>query len=166
MAKYNSHPLILSKNYFDSLSLKLINLVCNLPHKHFSSLSLKFSFGPSNLISLLKWSFYLHPILRAFPMAYEKFNPNFSLKSYFFYFVQSFFKTPSIRFSISNSILFKYYFFINFLLLFSTQLKPNKYPKKNLQQLHQQSPATSTKKKNPTNLQTLTARLQKIIANL
>jgi hypothetical protein len=82
-------------------------------------------------------------------MACVKFKPNFGLKSYFFYFAQSLFKTPSIRFSISNSILFKYYFFINFLLLFSTQLKPNKHPKKNSnpQQLHQQSPATSAKKK-------------------
>jgi hypothetical protein len=50
-------------------------------------------------------------------MACVKFKPNFGLKSYFFYFAQSLFKTPSIRFSISNSILFKYYFFINFLLL-------------------------------------------------
>jgi hypothetical protein len=63
-------------------------------------------------------------------MACVKFKPNFNLKSYFFYFVKSLFKTHSIRFSISNSILFKYYFFINFLLLFSTQLKPNKHPKK------------------------------------
>jgi hypothetical protein len=68
--------------------------------------------------------------LRAFPMACVKFKPNFGLKSYFLYFVQSLFKTFSIRFSISNSILFKYYFFINFLLLFFTQLKPNKHPKK------------------------------------
>ena len=94
-------------------------------------------------------------------MACVKFRPNFSLKNYFFYFVQSLFKTPSIRYSI----LFKYYLFINYLLLFSTQLKPNKHPKKNLQQLNQQSPATSTKKKNPTKLQTFTARLQKIKAN-
>ena len=50
-------------------------------------------------------------------MAYVKFKPNFVLKSYFFYFVQSLFKISFIRFSISNSILFKYYFFINFLLL-------------------------------------------------
>ena len=50
-------------------------------------------------------------------MTYVKFKPNFGLKSYFFYFVQSLFKTPSIRFFISNFILFKYYFFINFLLL-------------------------------------------------
>ena len=84
--------------------------------------------------------------MRAFLMACVKFRPNFSLKSYFFYFVQSLFKTPSIRYSIFNSILFKYYLFINFLLLFSTQLKPNKHPKKNLQQLHQQSLAISAKK--------------------
>jgi hypothetical protein len=50
-------------------------------------------------------------------MACLKFKPNFGLKSYFFYFAQSLFKTSSIRFSISNSISFKYYFFINFLLL-------------------------------------------------
>ncbi len=68
--------------------------------------------------------------LRAFPMACVKFKPNFDFKSYFFYFAQSLFKTSSIRFSISNSILFKFYSFINFLLLFSTQLKPNKHPKK------------------------------------
>ena len=106
--------------------------------------------------------------IRAFPMACVKvkFKPNFSLKSYFFYFAQSLFKTPSIRFSISNSILFKYYFFINFLLLFSTQLKLNKYPKKNPQQLNQQCPATSAKKKKPRNLQIFTAILHKIIENL
>ncbi len=68
--------------------------------------------------------------VRAFPMACVKFKPNFGLKSYFFYFVQSLFKTSSIQFSISNSILFKYYFFINFLLLFSTHLKPNKHKRK------------------------------------
>ena len=55
--------------------------------------------------------------VRAFPIACVKFKPNFDLKSYFFYFTQSLFKTPFIRFSIFNSILFKYYFFINFLLL-------------------------------------------------
>jgi hypothetical protein len=54
-----------------------------------------------------------------------KFKSNFGLKSYFFYFTQSLFKIPSYQFFISNSILFKYYFFINFLLLFSIQLKPN-----------------------------------------
>jgi hypothetical protein len=86
-------------------------------------------------------------ILRAFSMACVKFKPNFGLNSYFFYFAQSLFKTYSIRFSISNFILFKYYFFINLLLLFSTQLKPNRdTPKKNPQQLHQQNPATSVKK--------------------
>jgi hypothetical protein len=69
-------------------------------------------------------------LIRAFPIACVKFKPNFGLKSDFFYFAQSLFKTPSIRFSISNSILFKYYFFINLLLLFFTQLKPNKHPKK------------------------------------
>jgi hypothetical protein len=77
-----------------------------------------------------KWFLMYLLIVKAFSMVYVKFKSNFSLKSYFFYFVQSLFKTPSIRFSISNSILFKYYFFINFLLLFSTQLKPNKHPKK------------------------------------
>jgi phosphotransferase system glucose/maltose/N-acetylglucosamine-specific IIC component len=82
-------------------------------------------------------------------MACVKFKPNFGLKSYFFYFAQSLFKTTSIQFSISNSILFKYYFFINFLLLFSTQMKPNRdtqKKKKKKHQLHQQSPATSAKK--------------------
>ena len=73
---------------------------------------------------------FVEECVRAFPMACVKFKPNFGLKSYFFYFAQSLFKTSSIQFSISNSILFKYYFFINFLLLFSTQLKPSKHPKK------------------------------------
>jgi hypothetical protein len=46
-----------------------------------------------------------------------KFKPNFGLKSPFFYFVKLFFKTLFILFSIFNFILFKYYFFIKFLLL-------------------------------------------------
>ena len=74
----------------------------------------------------------------------------FDSKSYFFYFARLLFKTPFIQFSIFNSILFKYYLFINFLLLFFTQLKPNKHNKinkKDPQQLHQQSSATSAKKK-------------------
>jgi hypothetical protein len=104
--------------------------------------------------------------IRAFPMACVKvkFKPNFSLKSYFFYFAQSLFKIPSIRFSISNFILFKYYFFINFLLLFSIQLKPNKHPKKTHSNFinRQQSPATSAKKTS----KFFTAKLQKIITNL
>jgi hypothetical protein len=95
--------------------------------------------------------------IRLFLMACVKFKPNFGLKNYFFYFVQSFFKTSSIRFSISNSILFKYYFFINFLLLFSTQLKPNKQPKK------KKKPTATSTKKNPANLQTFTEILQKNI---
>ena len=100
--------------------------------------------------------------LRAFPMACVKFKPNFGLKSYFFYFTQSLIKTSSIRFSISNSILFKYYFFINFLLLFSTQLKPNKHPKKTHSNLINRAQQLQ-QKKNPANLQTFIAILQKII---
>jgi hypothetical protein len=105
-------------------------------------------------------------LIRAFPIACVKFKPNFGLKSYFFYFAQSLFKTPSIRFSISNSILFKYYFFINFLLLFSTQLKPNKHPKKKPTATSSTEPSNFSKKKTPENLQTFTAILQKIIENL
>ena len=77
-------------------------------------------------------------------MACVKCKSNFGLKSYFFYFGQSFFKTPSIRFSISNSILFKYYFFINFFLLFSTQLKPNKHPKKTHSNFSKKKPSKFT----------------------
>ncbi len=71
------------------------------------------------------------------------------LKELFFYFAQSLFKIHSIRFSISNSILFKYDFFINFLLLFSTQLKPNrdtqKKPHSNFIKVLQQSHRTKCK---------------------
>jgi hypothetical protein len=102
----------------------------------------------------------------AFPMAYVKFKPNFGLKSYFFYFVQSLFNTPSIRFSISNSILFKYYFFINFLLLFSIQLKPNKHPKKTHSNFINRAQQLQEKKKRTANLQTFAAILQKIIASV
>ena len=98
-------------------------------------------------------------------MVCVKFKPNFSLKSYFFYLAQSLFKSSFIQFSISYSILFKYYFFIHFLLLFSTKLKPNRDTQK-------KNTATSSKfynkaqqlqPKNPANLQTFTTILQKII---
>ena len=94
-----------------------------------------------------------------------KYKPNFDLKSCFFYFAQSLFKTTSIQFSISNSILFKYYFFINFFffIFYSTETK-QRHQKKNPHQLHQQSPTTSAK--NPANLQTCTAILQTIIVHL
>ena len=95
-------------------------------------------------------------------MACVKFKSNFDLKSYFFYFAQSLFKTPSIRFFISNSILFKYYFYIIFYNYFLLNWNQTSTQKKNPQQLHQQSLATSAKK-NPANLQTFTAILQKII---
>ena len=112
-------------------------------------------------------------------MVCVKFKPNFSLKSYFFYLAQSLFKSSFIQFSISYSILFKYYFFIHFLLLFSTKLKPNRDTQKNAQQLHQSfttKPSNFSQKtqqiyklsqqyyrKLSINLQTFTAVLQKII---
>jgi hypothetical protein len=102
-------------------------------------------------------------ILRVFSMACVKFKPNFGLNSYFFYFAQSRFKTYSIRFSISNFILFKYYFFINLLLLFSTQLKPNKDTQKKKPTATSSTEPSNFSKKNPTNLQIFTAILQKII---
>jgi H+/gluconate symporter-like permease len=99
-------------------------------------------------------------------MAFVKFKPNFGLKSYFFYFAQSLFKTTSIRFSISNSILFKYYFFINFLLLFSTQLKPNRDTQKKTHTNFINRAQQLQQKKNSANLQTFTVILQTIIVIL
>ena len=118
-----------------------------------------------------KWFLMYLLIVKAFSIVCVKFKLNFSLKSYFFYFVQSLFKTPSIWFSISSFILFKYYFFINFLLLFllnwnqtTTQKKPTSTKKKPT--ATSSTVPSNLTQKNPANLQTFTEVLQKIIVNL
>ena len=66
--------------------------------------------------TIIIWTYSFENCIKVFTLTHTEIYVYFSIKTYFFYFIQLFFKDTNVKLSILHYILLKYYFFYQFFI--------------------------------------------------